>query len=586
MWTPSDRSARAGRAAARACRRWLPLLAFVVVAVVPGAGALAGSARAASLSAAASRELRQQIEQLYRVSSVHNGVLLRPRGEREGINEVEVSGDSILVNGARVPTATVREWLRDAGAAQLLRLLELPPAERQALFDLPRDAAPASPAAGAPGAGGASPATAAGGAGVAGEADQGAGRGLPSIPSIPSIPSVPTVPPVAIEPPEPPEPPEMPATPALPMVVNSGSRVMFGHPVTVRKNEVAESVVTIGGAVHIDGGVSRDVAAVGGSVRVNGHVGGSVKAFGGNVHLGPHAEVMGDVAALGGTVVRDPGALVHGSISDVGNMAPWGHTDDDWDDSWLTLAPLGHSLHLFWSLAGLLLLLLAVTLVVLLAPGALEQVRVRVADEPWTAAAAGFLGQILVGPALVALVVVLIISIIGCLLLALVPFLILALLIAGLVGFAGVSYQAGRLLEERFNVHFGGAYLATMVGVLVIEAPTFLGHLLAVGGGLFHIPATMFVIFGLLLRYLAWTVGFGAAILTAFANRPQRLRRRGQPGPVAPSGAPPPSPTPPTPPTPPARPLAGTFEPPAASGAAPAPPAAAGDVGPPPPAVP
>ncbi len=576
MRTPSDRSARAGRAAARACRRWLPLLAFAVIAVAPGAGALAGSARAASLSAAASRELRQQIEQLYRVSSVHNGVLLRPRGEREGINEVEVSGDSILVNGARVPTATVREWLRDAGAAQLLRLLELPPAERQALFDLPRDAAPPSTAAGAPGAGGVPPPIGAGGAGGAGEAGQGAGRGLP-----PALPT-PPVPPVASEPPEPPEPPEVPATPttpALPMVVNSGDRVMFGHSVTVRKNEVAESVVTIGGAVHIDGGVSRDVAAVGGSVRVNGHVGGSVKAFGGNVHLGPHAEVMGDVAALGGTVVRDPGALVHGSISDVGNMAPWGHGDEDWDDSWLTLAPLGRSLHLFWSLAGLLLLLLAVTLVVLLAPGTLEQVRARVADEPWTAAAAGFLGQILAGPALVALVVVLIISIIGCLLLALVPFLILALLIAGLVGFAGVSYQAGRLLEERFSVRFGGAYLATMVGVLAIEAPTFLGHLLAVGGGLFHIPATMFVIFGLLLRYLAWTVGFGAAILTAFANRPQRLRRRGQPGPVAPAA-------PPTPPTPPARPLTGTFEPPAASGAAPAPPAATGDVGPPPPTVP
>jgi hypothetical protein len=543
MWTPSDRSARAGRRAARACRRRLAPLALALAVAIPAAGPLQASLRSReaqaspALSASASRELRQEIEQLYRVSSVHNGVLLQPRFEREGVREVEVSGDSITVNGARVSAAVVREWLRDAGARQLLRLLELPPAGRQALFGLPRDAAEPSSSKGAPGGGAAAAAPGAAGGGT--QAGPGAGPGPAALPRLPPAP--PAAPPGAPEPPQPPQPPA-PPSPA----VNSGSRVMFGHPVTVHKNEVAEEVMTIGGGVHVDGEVSRDVSAVGGSVRVNGRVGGSVTAIGGSVHLGPHAEVMGDVAAVGGTVVRDPGAVIHGSISDVGNLLPWGRYDEDWDSGWPLLAPLGRSLHLFWSLAGLLLLLLAVTLVVLLAPNTLEQVRARVAGEPWTAFAAGFLSQILAVPTLVVLVAVLIISIVGCLLLVLLPFLFLALMIVGLVGFAGVSYQVGRLLEARFSRRFGGAYLATMVGVLAIEAPTLISHMLGIGGGFLHVFAEMFWLFGLLVRYLAWTVGFGAAIMTAFTNRPQRLRRQAPPaaGSPLPPAAPAPNPPP------------------------------------------
>jgi hypothetical protein len=349
--------------------------------------------------------------------------------------------------------------------------------------------------------------------------------------------------------------------------VSSGSRVRFGGPVTVGKDEVAEEVVTIGGGVHIDGEVNRDVSAVGGSVRVNGRVGGSVTAVGGSVHLGPHSEVMGDVRAVGGTVVRAPGSVVHGSLSDVSKLRPFGGTDIDIDDGHLLLAPLvGRSLHMFLTLATLLLLLLAVTLVVLLGPNALEQVRARVAGEPWTTLGAGLLGQVLVGPALGALVIVLIISIVGCLLLALVPFLIIGLLIATLVGFAGVAYQVGRVLEGRFGWQFGGPYLATIVGVLAIESLSLVGHLLSIGGGFLHFFAMIFLFFGLIVRYLAWTMGFGAAILTAFANRPQRFRRQPPPPSSAVLATPPPAPyATPVPPAAPAPPGTGTLEPPPAA---------------------
>jgi hypothetical protein len=177
---------------------------------------------------------------------------------------------------------------------------------------------------------------------------------------------------------------------------------------------------------------------------------------------------------------------------------------------------------------------------------------------------AGLLGQVLVGPALGALVIVLIISIVGCLLLALVPFLVLGLLIATLVGFAGVAYPVGRVLEGRFGWHFGGPYLATIVGVLAIESLSLVGHLLSIGGGFLHFFAMIFLFFGLIVRYLAWTMGFGAAILTAFANRPQRFRRQPPPS-SAVLSTPPPAPyATPAPPAAPAPPGPGTLEPPQA----------------------
>ena len=571
MRTPSDRFARAGRRAARACRpgpscRGLASasLALALVLCLPASGAAQSPppssrpAAGAALSAGARRELRESIERLYQVTGIHNGVLLKPRVVRAGVHEVEVSGDSILINGARVMPEAVREWLRDAGAPQLLHLLELSPADRQALFGLARDVAATASSAGEPGSG-AGPAGTAAGEGAGAESREGAGLG--TTPPMPPVPPTPPVPPVAEEPPAP------PAPPSPPPAVSSGSRVRFGGPVTVGKDEVAEEVVTIGGGVHIDGEVNRDVSAVGGSVRVNGRVGGSVTAVGGSVHLGPHSEVMGDVRAVGGTVVRAPGAVVHGSLSDVSKLRPFGGTDIDIDDGHLLLAPLvGRSLHMFWSLATLLLLLLAVTLVVLLGPNALEQVRARVAGEPWTTLGAGLLGQVLTGPALAALVVVLIISIVGCLLLALVPFLIIGLLIATLVGFAGVAYQVGRVLEGRFGWHFGGPYLATIVGVLAIESLSLIGHLLSIGGGFLHFFAMIFLFFGLIVRYLAWTMGFGAAILTAFANRPQRFRRQPPPPSSAVLATPPPAPyATPAPPAPPAPPGTGTLEPPPAA---------------------
>jgi hypothetical protein len=540
MRTPSDRFRRGARlpAAVRAAAALaLALCSFLTAPALRAATSPAG----AGLSQEARRELRQAIERRYAVTSVHNGVLLKPHAdfksvaERRGVQEVEVSGDAVTINGARLPPDAVRSWIGEAEAVPILRLLDLAPADRQALFDLQRDvAAPGAPLAGVP-ATAATPATTApsrsAGAPAPAAADEDEDHA--DVPAPPTAPTPPTAP-EALNPPLAPSAP-LPPFPPKPPTVSEGSQVRFGRPVTIESNEVADDVAAIGGSVRIEGEVNRDVTAVGGPVRVNGRVGGDVTAVGGSVHLGPHAEVMGDVAAIGGTVTRAHGAVVHGSLSDVGSLLPgmFHGRDEDWDDGWVMMAPIGRSLHLFWTLAFLVLLLLAVSLVVLLAPRLLEEVRERIAREPGTTFIAGLLGELLAGPALGAAAVLLIITIVGCVLVLLFPFIILALMIAALVGFSAAAYQFGRVLEGRFNRRPGSPYVTTIIGVLAIEAPSIIGHVLAVGGGMLHIFALMFLLFGFLVRYVAWTVGFGAAILTGFANRPDRLRRTGV-GPLSP----------------------------------------------------
>ena len=553
MPTPSDRF---HRAAARVAHPGRPAAALLALLAVPLALAVAGPSHAAAAFAATRlhqpgrppaaaamsdsdrRELRRTLEHQYQVAGVHNGVLLKPRVEQLGVREIEVSGDSVQINGVRTSAEVLRPWLR-ADAEPLLRLLALPPADRQALFDLRRDVALASPPGAAPAQAPPAEARPAPGGGDAGDegdrsdrAERGDRHGEPAPPTPPSAPSAPEAP----EPPDssdfevPPVPPipPMPPVPEVP-AVGSGSRIRFAGPVTVVRGEVAEEVMAFVGSVHIEGEVNHNVMAVGGSVRVNGRVGGNVTAIGGSVHLGPRSVVMGDVAAVGGAVVRERGAVVRGNISDVGHVMPdsWpGHRDPWEDDGYVRLAPFARSLRLLWYLAFLVMIILAVSLVSLLAPRALEAVRRQIAGEPWISLAAGLLGELLTIPMGAAVVVLLAITIIGCLVVPLViPLLAVTVAVAGLVGFTGVCCQLGRLLEDRLNRPPGGAHAATVLGVLAITSFWLLSGVLSLGGGVVRPFAWLIGSFGWLVIFGAVTMGYGSAILCAFANRPQRFRR-------------------------------------------------------------
>jgi hypothetical protein len=282
--------------------------------------------------------------------------------------------------------------------------------------------------------------------------------------------------------------------------------VRFGSDVTVERDEIVEEVVVIGG-----------------NAIINGEVDGELTVIGGNATLGPDAVVRDDVAIVGGTLNRAPGSVIEGRIQNVavgderwrGANFPGMVRDTIFRD---TIGRVG-------SFAGTLLRigLLSLLALVVVAFGRTwtERIAERASADPLRSGLTGFLGQVLFLPLLLVTIVVLVVSIIGIPLLVLLPFAFLVVMIVALVGFTGVAYYVGSLLASRFGWTDRGAYVAVLLGVLAIALITLVARATAiVGGGLFAFPVA-FV--GYVVEYLAWTLGFGAAILAG--HRDWRMRR-------------------------------------------------------------
>lgn len=505
MWTQSDKK----------------LFRALAILLVIGAGGLpvldrALPAQTTAATAPADRQaLRQTLEQRYEILALRNGVLLKPRQETRGVRSIEVSGESVAINGERVTNGVLRSWLGE-DAQPVLHLQALAPAERRALFGFEDT-----------------------GADAAGEARDEDANIPPDTDEAEDMDT-------GDEPAELPPAPVVPAPPAPPGVPDSStthldSQVNVGGGITVDKGEVAEEAVAIGGPVRVDGETLNDAVSVGGSTRVEGRVGGEVVAVLGSVILGPHSEVMGNVTSVGGTVRKAPGAKVHGSISNValGQVFREGlhGRDHDIDFGPWVFSPLNEAMELFWSVMSSLVLGLLVCLVLLVARGPLERVDAQLAAEPGKSAVAGVLAFFLSLPLLALVSILLVLTIVGCVLFLLYPFLFLAAMLLALLGYSAVAYRLGRLLENRFDRRFGSPYLVALVGVAAIQIWTVLGRLIGLGGGPLDFIGGMLLAFGVLVQLVAWVVGFGAVLLSRFGAGPRPL----YPALAAP-GTPPPAP--------------------------------------------
>ena len=493
----------------RRYRRRLRVATLLIVLGLP----LVSIALAQETPAVQGQELRRQIESRYQVVPIRGGVVLTPRESRRGVRAIEVSGDSLAINGERVNTQIARDWLGE-DARLILPLLDLEPAARRELFGMTAETAPPVPPA--------SP--------------------TPEPVETPEPPDEGEIPEIDLETPANPEVPEAPEP-----VIHSGSRVKFGGNILVEKEELAEEAVAIGGSVRVDGEVSRDVVAIGGPARINGRVGGDVVSVGGTVYLGPEAVVEGDVSSSGGTIERSPGSQIHGSTSEVD--PPW-RRGRDFDPDFGPFALFGASMEAFGSILGMVTLALLACLTLLIARHPLEQVDYRLRTEPLKSAGVGLFGFLASVPLIVIVLgIVLLISIVlmlllvGCLLLLLFPFfamaLVLALVLALILGYSASAYRVGRWLEGRYNRSFGGPYAAVLVGVLVIQIWSVIGHILSWGPGALDLFGRMFVVFGGAVQLVAWVMGFGAVILARF-GAPTRY----EPPAIVPATVPPPPPPP------------------------------------------
>jgi len=279
-----------------------------------------------------------------------------------------------------------------------------------------------------------------------------------------------------------------------------GVHLRFLRSYTLAEGETAnEPIVVIGGSAQIDGRAADDVVVVGGSLR-----------------LGPKAVVEGNAVSVGGTVTLDPGASVRGSIDE--NRFPWANISigpvigigPDWSGtgSWTGFA--------FWGSVFRLSLTMAVAMILtLVAPRWISSISER---SPGASILTGLAVEVLFVPALVVLIVALIVSIVGIPLLATIPFVLAAFAFIWLAGFTGVAVRIGRALRGR-----GGmtdvSVVDFLIGYTIIIGITVLAQVMAYGLGWLS-PATWPMRqAGLLVEYVAWTIGLGAAVTSLFAPR-------------------------------------------------------------------
>jgi hypothetical protein len=411
-------------------------------------------------------EVRRQIARRFDVLPITNGILLTPKTPISGVRSIELTGGTISIDGAPVTGAELLSRLGADGDA-VLKLSYLDPATQRAFAAAGGRAAP------------------------------------PESPASPQSPPSPRAPDFS------------PGSGSSSSPGPRGRTPLFGGPrVRLRGDDrvvigprgvtVAEGEVVYGNAV-----------AVGGHLLVLGEVQGDAVSIGGGVELGPRAIVGRNVVTIGGELQRDPGAQIGGEVQDVG----WGggQFDDWWRRAWSGVAPAGPifsaTFALCVTMARVALICLLSGLILLLGREYVERISARAAAEPLKAGLIGLFSQILFLPLLIAATIVLVVTIIGIPLLLLMPFLILGFCVVALIGFTGVAHHVGRLFAAKAGWTLG-PYAATLVGILAIVSPLLLARFAAL-----LLPTTFgFGLIGLLVEYLAWTVGFGAVALTRFSK--------------------------------------------------------------------
>jgi len=413
------------------------------------------------LSAAESR-LKQQVESRFTVVPTRGGIILVPRVARSGVQSIEIAGGGVAIDGRLVTGTELRSRLgSDAEAVAALSYVDADRLQAIFLERAEREVEPAAPQ-------------------------------------------------------------EEPAAEAPPTLEPPRTSRRDDETRTFRRD--TESRIAVGRTVRVesDERVRSAVVVIGGSANVDGYVGDSVVVVGGSVRLGRDADIRGDVVVVGGTIDRQPGARVSGEINvvdfgmpdfDLDRLLPrvWFPRIGAWGPSFSTLSMVGTLTR--FAVFGLVLAFL-----LLIAGRGIGRIERTAVQEPWKAGMVGLLAELVMVPLLVLTVLVLVVSIVGIPLLLLVPFAILVLVVGFFLGFAGVAVAVGRVVTR----HVGGGpgvFAALIVGLAAIWGLTLVGRLVMLAGWPAWAVSSLVLGVGFVLEYVAWTVGFGAALLSRFGAR-------------------------------------------------------------------
>ena len=288
---------------------------------------------------------------------------------------------------------------------------------------------------------------------------------------------------------------------------------------TLRAGDTVWDVQSAFGDVVIEGHVEQDVVVGMGSIRLGATavVDGSVVVLGGSATIDENAVVRDDLVVVGGTLRAAPSFSPGGQHIVIGS--PWMGETLQGLVPWITSGLLWGRLIVpgidwVWAFVGVFFLIyLALNTVFERPVGGSADVLVK---RPLSAFMTGLLVLLLTGPALAIIAA----SVIG---LVVVPFIICAVVVAGLVGKAGVARAIGRSVMRS----------ETPDGRLQATATFIIGFVLLT-------LAYMVPILGVLTWALTTVLGLGAATITF-----RSLLRRERPA------APPPQvPVPPLAPSP------------------------------------
>jgi hypothetical protein len=274
--------------------------------------------------------------------------------------------------------------------------------------------------------------------------------------------------------------------------LNGGDLVKFGKDITIEEGEE----------------ITGDVVALGGDVRVNGLVEGDVVSIGGGIRVSSSGIIGKDAVSIGGEIVQEPGAIIKGNIQELGFLPG-------------RLLGFHTGPHFLWSVSfifslfKILFLFFLGILVLALVPKNVQKVKDKITKNPWQSVLIGFLGEILILPAFI----LLLITIIGIpVAIIILP---LAILLAFLLGYTSVSLLIGEKLKQSTNLQPQTQMLTLVLGILAVEFASLFASFLRIFWGFFSPFALIFAILGTLITYVALTIGFGGAILTLLGTRPK-----------------------------------------------------------------
>lgn len=299
---------------------------------------------------------------------------------------------------------------------------------------------------------------------------------------------------------------------------STDDQVVFGDTFRLESGDEVDNLYVMGGTATLEEGstVNGNLYLMGGVVDSDAQIDGDVQIFGGSLKLRSKAVVNGDVDVVGGSVTREDGAQIKGDYNpNAQSMVPfnmpdvpgvpnmpgmhWGNWGYDNGSPFMN-----YSNYTLWdvlgTLGGIVIMAILAMLAMLLLPRPIERVARAAVKAPGWTGGMGLLTLIVV-PFLV------VIMVLTCILSIAVPFVALALVIAGMMGWIAIGLELGKQMGKMLKVDWHPAIYAG-IGTLVM---------CTVSAGMSLVPFVQ--CFGWIPGTIVLLVGLGAALLTFFGSR-------------------------------------------------------------------